>query len=65
VIKLAVLLDPEVFLGKCLFVAPELCNGFNNQFYEISQVTNVLGVAKGVMIAGSNKKVKEIMTCKK
>ena len=46
-------------------MAPELCNGNNNQFYEISQVTNVLGVAKGVMIAGSNKKVKEIMTCKK
>lgn len=64
-LKLCTTLTPEVFLNKCLFIAPELCGDYNNEFYEISQVTNVLGIGNGVIIGGSNKKIKKIMACKK
>lgn len=65
VLQLCTLLEPDIFLNKCIFVAPELCGQFSNEFYEISQVTNILGIGNGVMIGGSNKKIKKIMTCKK
>ncbi len=46
-------------------MAPQLCGQFNNEFYEISQVTNILGIGHGVVIGGSNKKIKKIMACNK
>lgn len=65
ILQLCTVLEPDIFLNKCIFIAPELCGDSNNQFYEISQVTNILGVAKGVIIGGSNKKINKIMACKK
>ena len=65
VLQLCTLLEPDIFLNKCVFVAPHLCGQFNNEFYEISQVTNVLGIGHGVVIGGSNRKIKKIMACKK
>jgi len=30
VLQLCTLLEPDIFLNKCIFVAPELCGNFNN-----------------------------------
>lgn len=64
VLQLCTVLEPDIFLNKCIFVAPELCGDSTNEFYELSQVTNILGVGNGVIIGGSKKNIKKIMTCK-
>ncbi|KAL3847855.1 hypothetical protein ACJMK2_018746 [Sinanodonta woodiana] len=63
-IILCVLLDPDVFINKCIFHSDALCAKFTNAFYEITQVNNQLLVAGNVIIGGRNRRVNKIMAFK-
>ena len=56
---------PENFMNRCVFVEPELCGHFSNEFYEIYQVMSLLDIGKPVRIGGKVRTIKKIMVCKK
>ena len=47
--------------GKCIFLAPQLCMNYGNQFYNIKQINNVLAVSDQVVIGGKIQNVTKIM----
>ena len=49
--------------GKCILNAPELCNR-GNQFYEITQINNIVALSEEVIIGGKVQNVAKIMTYK-
>ena len=56
----------EHVLGKVLFVDNEhhlLPRGSNNEFYEVSAITNILAVDSEALIAGKQTEVTNIMIC--
>ncbi|KAL3847854.1 hypothetical protein ACJMK2_018745 [Sinanodonta woodiana] len=61
---LCILLEPSVFINKCIFQNDDLCPDTNNEFYEITEVNNHLLVAGNVLIGGRNRRVNKIMTFK-
>lgn len=58
-------MEPTVFLGKCVIIAPEMCGAHNNEFYDPFQVANIINIGYDVVIKGSHKQIKKIMTIKK
>ncbi len=60
----AYLLSPDELDGKVLFLIDELCGDSDNKFYNISQVTHIIGVAGPVLVGGQNREVVKIMACK-
>ncbi|KAK3584696.1 hypothetical protein CHS0354_021369 [Potamilus streckersoni] len=63
-IILCLLLDPDVFINKCILQVDALCQNFDNEFYEITPVNNHLLVAGNVIVAGQNRRVNKIMAFK-
>ena len=56
--------SPDIFEGKVFFQSPELCIQYDNEFYEISQVSNRLIAARSIVVAGRTRRVNKIMTYK-
>ncbi|KAL3847853.1 hypothetical protein ACJMK2_018744 [Sinanodonta woodiana] len=61
---LCLLLEPSVFINKCIFQSDDLCPDASNEFYEITEVNNHLLVAGNVLIGGRNRRVNKIMAFK-
>jgi hypothetical protein len=64
VYKLCLALSPDEFEDKVFFDSDALCGSSGNNFYEISQVRNRLGVVGSILIAGRTRQVTSIMTYK-
>ena len=64
VYKLCLALSPDEFEDKVFFQSDTLCGSSANNFYEISQVQNRLGVVGSLLIAGRTRRVTKIMTYK-
>jgi hypothetical protein len=56
--------SPDVFDGKVFFQSDALCGNFNNEFYEISQISSQLVAAQSIIIAGRTRRVNKIMAYK-
>ena len=50
------------FNGKCIFLAPQLCINYGNEFYNIKQMDSVLAVSNSVIIGGQVQSVQKILT---
>ena len=60
--------DDDTLLGKTIFPVPDghsLLNGYNNEFYEIEEVSSLLAVDSSALIAGQQTEVTKIMVCNK
>lgn len=64
VYKLCLTLSPDEFEDKVFFESDALCGSSGNNFYEINQVRNRLGVVGSIIIAGRTRQVTKIMTYK-
>lgn len=64
VYKLCLLLSPDEFEDKVFFQSDAMCGSSGNNFFEISQVQNRLGVVGSIVIAGRTRQVTSIMTYK-
>ncbi|UJR28581.1 hypothetical protein I4U23_009814 [Adineta vaga] len=64
VYKLCLLLSPDEFADKVFFESDAMCGSSGNNFFELSQVQNRLGVVGSVLIAGRTRRVTSIMTYK-
>lgn len=64
VYKLCLTLSPDEFEDKVFFESDVLCGSSGNNFYEINQVRNRLGVVGSIIIAGRTRQVTKIMTYK-
>ncbi|CAF0998959.1 unnamed protein product [Adineta ricciae] len=64
VYKLCRLLSPDEFEDKVFFESEAMCGSSGNNFFEISQVQNRLGVVGSILIAGRTRRVTSIMTYK-
>ena len=49
--------------GKCIFLAPELCER-GNEFFDIKQINNTLAIVDNLVIGGKTQNVTKIMTYK-
>lgn len=56
--------SPDLFDDKVFFQSDALCLNSENEFYEISQVSNQLVVARSIAIGGQTRRVNKIMTYK-
>lgn len=70
IVALAILLKPEHIVGKVVFVVPPgnpLLNGYTNEFYKITEATQVLAgtatVQGTIIIEGRNVSISKIMVC--
>jgi hypothetical protein len=64
VYKLCLTLSPDEFEDKVFFESDALCGSSSNNFYEISQVRNRLGVVGSILVDGRTRQVTKIMTYK-
>jgi hypothetical protein len=64
VYKLCLTLSPDEFEDKVFFESDAMCGSTGNNFFEISQVRNRLGVVGSILIAGRTRQVTKIMTYK-
>jgi hypothetical protein len=64
VYKLCLALSPDEFEDKVFFQSDAMCGSSGNNFFEISQVRNRLGVVGSILIAGRTRQVTSIMTYK-
>ncbi|CAF4334692.1 unnamed protein product, partial [Adineta steineri] len=64
VYKLCLTLSPDEFEDKVFFESDAMCGSSGNNFFEISQVQNRLGVVGSILIAGRTRRVTSIMTYK-
>ena len=56
--------SPDIFEGKVFFQRDALCVEYNNEFYEISQVSNQVVASRSIIIAGRTRRVNKIMAYK-
>lgn len=64
VFLLALILSPDILLGKVFFPSDALSRDTSNRFYEISQVNHQLVVASSLVIAGRTCRVNRILAFK-
>lgn len=65
VLTLAVLLSPDIFIDKGIMIhAPQLCEPYNNQFYEISAMHSAIAITEEFVIGGQRVHTLKIMTFK-
>jgi hypothetical protein len=64
VYRLCLTLSPDEFEDKVFFQSDAMCGSSANNFFEISQVQNRLGVVGSIVIAGRSRQVTNIMTYK-
>lgn len=63
-ILLCVLVSPDELMNKCIFQDADLCGDYQNEFYELSAVSNRFVVTNSIMIGGQQKRIHKIMACK-
>jgi len=61
---LCLLVSPEVLINKVIFANEEMCGHFQNQFYELSAVQNRFPITDSILIGGTQRRVRKIMTFK-
>jgi len=64
VYKLCLTLSPDEFEDKVFFQSDAMCGSSGNNFFEINQVRNRLGVVGSILVAGRTRQVAKIMTYK-
>jgi hypothetical protein len=64
VYKLCLTLSPDEFEDKVFFQSDAMCGSTGNNFFEINQVRNRLGVIGSILVAGRTRQVTKIMTYK-
>jgi hypothetical protein len=60
--------DLETLVNTTIFIDDDndlLPRGTNNEFYEVSKVSNILAVQENILIGGEQKQVHKIMVCNK
>lgn len=60
--------DLEKLANLTIFLDDEnklLPKGTNNEFFEVSRVSNILAIQKDAIIGGQNKQIRKIMVCNK
>ena len=60
---LCALLNPDVLDDECIFNLESIDSG--NEFFEIKQMSHVLGISESIMIGGKRTRVTKIMVYKK
>ena len=63
-ILMCFLLSPDVLLNKCVFVCDDLCKDYDNNFYEINEVSRRFVISRELLIGGERREVRRIMTCR-
>ena len=63
-LAMVILLSPDELVGK-VFFHDEDCRGANNQFFELSAVSHMLGVTDNILIGGERKSVAKVMFFKR
>ncbi|KAK3584341.1 hypothetical protein CHS0354_017511 [Potamilus streckersoni] len=63
-LTLCLLLSPDDLLGKCIFQDDDMCGDSCNNFFEISAVQQRLLVTESLVIGGTQRAIKKIMTFK-
>jgi len=60
--------DLDTLVNTTIFIDDEndlLPRGTNNEFYEVSKVSNILAVQEDILIGGEHRQVRKIMVCNK
>ena len=63
-ILLSFLLSPDVLMNKCVFISDELCQDYDNNFYEINKVSHRFVDSRELLIGGERREVRRIMACR-
>ena len=64
-LRLVLLLSPDLLLGKVFFPSDELCGNSQNEFYKITHARNFFAIQQNIMIGGERKRIVKIMTFKR